>query len=75
MIDASTLRAKLCLRSILGFDKECKDTQMKARKLKKIWNKEGIEESQEDFRLAQAKKGQVIAKIKKKAYCESRAKI
>ena len=35
-IDVSTPRARLCLRSVPGFDKECKNAQMKARRLKKI---------------------------------------
>ena len=38
-IDASTPRARLCLRSVPGFDKKCKDAQMKAKRLKKIWKK------------------------------------
>lgn len=35
-IDASTPQARLCPRSVLGFDKKCKDTQIKAKRLKKI---------------------------------------
>lgn len=35
-IDASISRSKLCARSILGFDKDCKDAQMRAKKLKKL---------------------------------------
>lgn len=48
---------------------------MRARKLKKIWKKEGTEDSWEAFRLAQAKKSRVIAKVKKKAYPESSVEI
>ncbi len=73
-IDVSTPKASLYPRLVSGFDEECKDAQMKARKLKKIWKKEVIEESWEEFRLARAEKGQLIAKVKKKVYCESRAK-
>ncbi len=39
-------------KSIRGFDEECKETQMKARRLKKIWKKEGTIESWKEFRLA-----------------------
>lgn len=44
-IDASTPRARLCPRSVPGLNKKCKDAQMRARRLKKIWKKEGTEES------------------------------
>lgn len=44
-IDVSTSRARLYPRLVLGFDKECKGAQMRARRLKKIWRKKGIEES------------------------------
>lgn len=66
-------KAKLCARSILGFGEDCKDAQMGTRRLKKIWKKKGTEDSWEAFRLARAKKSRVITKVKKKAYCESRA--
>lgn len=45
-------KVRLSPRSVPGFDKECKEIQMKARRLKKIWKKEETEESWEDFRLA-----------------------
>ena len=35
-MDASIPRSKLCARSIPGFDEDCKDAQMRARRLKKI---------------------------------------
>ena len=44
-IDAPIPRSKLCTRSILRFDEDCKDAQMKAKRLKKIWKKEGTEDS------------------------------
>ncbi len=72
-IDASTPKARLRPRSVPGFDKKCKGAQMRARRLKNIWKKEGTEESWEEFRLARAEKGRLIAKVKKKAYYESRA--
>ena len=65
-------KARLSPKSVPGFDEECKEMQMKARRLKKIWKKEGTEESWEDFRIARAEKGRVIAKAKRKAYRKSR---
>ncbi len=44
-IDISISKARLCPKSIPGFDEECKDTQMRAKRLKKIWKKESTEES------------------------------
>lgn len=38
-IDTFTLRAKLCLRLVLGFDKKCNGAQIEARKFKKTWKK------------------------------------
>lgn len=55
-IDASIFKAKLCTRSIPGFDKDFKDAQMRIKKLKKIWKEKGTEDSWEVFRLARAKK-------------------
>ena len=72
-MDASIPKSKLCARFILGFDKDCKDAQIRVRKLKKIWKKESKEDSWEAFRLAWAEKGRVIAKVKKRTYHESRA--
>ncbi len=65
-MDISIPKARLFPKSIPRFDEECKDAQMKARKLKKIWKKEGTKESWEAFRLARAEKGWIIAKVKKK---------
>ncbi len=65
-MDISIPKAKLCPKSIPEFDEECKDAQIKARRFKKIWKKEGTEESWEAFRLARAEKGRIIAKVKKK---------
>ena len=73
VIDASIPKSKLCARSISEFDEDCKDAQMRARRLKKIWKKEGTKDSWEAFRLIWAEKGQVIAKVKKIEYHESRA--
>lgn len=66
-MDAYIPKARLCPRSVPAFDKDCKDAQMRARRPKKIWKKEGTEETWEAFRLARGEKGRVIAKVKKKA--------
>ncbi len=44
-INASTPKARLYPGSVPGFDEKCKGAQIRARKLKKIWKKEGTEES------------------------------
>ena len=66
------LKAKLSPKSVPGFYEECKEIQMKAKRLKKIWKKEKTEESWKDFGLTRGENGQVIAKAKKKAYRKSR---
>ena len=38
-------KARLSPKSVLGFDEKCKETQMKARRLKKIWKRERTVES------------------------------
>lgn len=44
-INVSTPKARLCLRLVPRFDKKCKNTQMRIRKLKKIWIKKKTKES------------------------------
>ncbi len=44
-MDISIPKTRLCSKSIPGFDEQCKDAQMRARRLKEIWKKEGTEES------------------------------
>lgn len=61
-------KAKISPKSIPEFDEKCKEVQMKARRLKKIWKREETEESWESFGLAWAEKGRVIAKAKKVTY-------
>ena len=51
-MDAFILKTRLYTRSILRFDKDCKDDQIRARRFKKIWIKKDIEDSWEAFRLA-----------------------
>ena len=60
-MEASIPKARLCPKSVPGFDENCKDAQMRAKRLKKTWKKEGTEESWEEFRLARAEKGRVIS--------------
>ena len=45
-------KARLSPKSVPRFDEECKEIQMKARRLKKIWKKEETEKSWENFRIA-----------------------
>ncbi len=40
-------KARLSLKLVLQFDEECKETQMKARRTKKIWKKKETIESWE----------------------------
>ena len=65
-------KARLLTKSVSGFDEKCKETQMKATRLKKIWKWERTVESWDEFLLARAEKGRVIAKAKKKVYQKSR---
>lgn len=46
--------------------------QIKARRLKKIWKREEIEENWENFRLSWSEKRRKIAKAKKVAYYRTR---
>ncbi len=65
-------KARLLPKSVPGFDEECKETQMKARRLKKMWKKEGTVESWEKFWPARAEKRRVIAKAKRRVYRKSK---
>ncbi len=74
-IAMAILKARLSPKSVTGFDEKCKETQMKARRLKKIWKRETTVESWKEFWLAWAKKRWVIAKAKKKVYQNLREKV
>ena len=74
-IDFAIPKANISSKSVLGFDEKCKKVQIKARRLKKIWKKKETVESWENFRLAWAKKGWVIAKAKKAAYRKSKEEV
>lgn len=56
-MDFAIPKANVSPKSVLGFDEKCKEVQMKARRLKKIWKREETEESWKNFRLARAEKG------------------
>ncbi len=71
-IALAILKARISPKSVPEFDEKCKETQMKARRQKKIWKKERTVESWKEFQLAQAEKGRDIAKAKKKVYRKSR---
>lgn len=69
-IDTSTAMLQVSSRFIPGFDKECKEAQMKARRLKKKFKKELLPELWEKYKQAQAFKRMLISKKKREAYRE-----
>ena len=52
-------KARLFPKSVPGFDEECKEIQMKARRFKKTWKKEKTKKNWEDFRIPRGS-GQVL---------------
>ena len=73
-IEFSTPLVQICKRSVPGFDCECKEAQMRARHLHKIYQREGTDESWNDYVEARSFKKTVIKKAKRKEYRESREK-
>lgn len=69
-MNMSTLKQQLCAQSISGFDEDCKEAQMQARRLKKIYNQNPSVENWEEYRVARAVKGKLINKKKRNGYCE-----
>lgn len=59
---------KICARSKAGFNEECKEAQMRARRLKKVWKANPSEETWEDLRVARNYKGTLIKKALRQAY-------
>ena len=55
---------------LLGFKDQCKDIQMEARRLKRIYSREHTEESWEAYWQARNKKGRVIKKALQQAHRE-----
>lgn len=51
-----------------GFDEECGELQMRARRLKKAYNRNPSADTWEEFRVARAVKGRVIDKNKRDGY-------
>ena len=71
-VEISTPMVKICSRSKPGFTLECKEAQMKARRLRKIFNRLGTEEAWEEYRAARLEAGYIIRKASRKAYRKSR---
>lgn len=71
-VEISTPMVKICSRSKPGFTLECKEAQMKARRLRKIFNRLGTEEAWEEYRASRLEAGYIIRKTSRKAYRESR---
>lgn len=69
-INESTPKQRLCARSLPGFDEECKELQMRARRLKKAYNWNPSADTWEEYRVARAVKGRVIDKKKRNGYRE-----
>lgn len=67
-IEIFTPIVKICFRSKPGFTLECKEAQIKARRLRKIFNRLGTEEAWEEYRAARLEAGYIIRKASQKAY-------
>ncbi len=70
-VEISTPMVKICSRSKPGFILECKEAQMKARRLQKIFNRLGTDEAWEKYSAAHSEAGYIIRKACRKAYRES----
>lgn len=71
VIEVSTPLVKISHRSKPGFDQKCKEAQVKARRLREIFNRTGTEEAWEDYKIACSEAGYIIRKASRKAYLES----
>lgn len=69
-MNKSTPKQRLCARSMPEFDEECKELQMRARRLKKAYNRNASADTWEEYRVATAVKGRVINKKKRDGYCD-----
>ncbi len=67
-INESAPDSKICARSKAGFNEECKEAQMRARRLKKAWKANPCKETWEEFRVACNYKGMLIKKALRQAY-------
>ncbi len=70
-VEISTPMVKMCSKSKPGFTLECKEAQMEARRLRKIFNRLGTDEAWEEYRAARSQAGYIIRKASQKAYRES----
>lgn len=73
-IEFSTPLVRICKRSVPGFDCECKEAQMRARRLHKVFQRDGTEENWHRYVEARSFKKSVIKKAKRREYRESREK-
>ncbi len=71
-IEASTPIQKITTWSKPGFNSECREAQMRARQLRKRFNRIGSDDAWENYRLARLEAGYIIRKACRKAYKESR---
>lgn len=67
-IKAFTPIQKITTWSKLGFNSECKEAQMKARQLRKRFNRIGSDDAWDDYRLARLETRYIIRKACQKAY-------
>ena len=71
-IEVSTPMLRICKRSVPGFDEECKEAQMRARRLRKHFMKTHDEVDWEVYVLARNETKSLIRRKKRKEYRESR---
>ncbi len=71
-VEISTPMVEICSRSKPGFTLECKKARMKARRLRKIFNRLGTDEAWEEYRAARSEAGYISRKASRKGYRESR---
>lgn len=74
-IEKSTPLARPSKLSMPGFNEDWKEAQMRARHLKKVYQKTGSLEAFKEFERARHHKGKVIQKAKRKEFRKSREKM
>ena len=70
-IEASTPLVNISHRSKPGFDWECKEAQVKAHRLRKIFNQIGTKEAWKDYKIVRLEAEYIIKKANRKAYWKS----
>ena len=73
-IEKSTPMTRICKHSKPGFDAKCKETAQKVRRLHKLYQEEDSEEAWEEYKLGRNWKKDLIRKMKRRQYRESREK-